>query len=134
MNTETITTTSNATSTLPPVTEAPPETAYTNLSHLAATYGIHAAVHLEQRVLAEFSELDPMFGDDTAGLILAVLAFHLHTGTIGNAGRLPICLLRRQDQQLVEVDLLVLCHERESGQHIYLRAVDIREIANPALN
>jgi hypothetical protein len=37
MNTETITTTSNATSTLPPVTEAPPETAYTNLSHLAAT-------------------------------------------------------------------------------------------------
>ena len=25
---------------------------------------------------------------------------------------------------------MVLCHEHESGQHIYLRAVDIREIAN----
>ena len=134
MNTATITTTSNATSTFSPMTEPPPETAYTNLSHLAAAYGIHASVHLEQRLLAEFSELDPMFGDDTAGLILAVLAFHLHTGTIGNAGRLPVCLLRRQDQQLVEVDLLVLCHERESGEHIYLRAVDLREIANPALN
>jgi len=134
MNTKTINTTSNTTSTLPSITEPPPETVYTNLSHLAATYGIHASVHLEQRVLAEFSELDPMFGDDTAGLILAVLAFHLHTGTIGNAGRLPVCLLRREDQQLVEVDLLVLCHERETGAHIYLRTVGIREIANPALN
>jgi len=134
MNTETINTTSNTTSTLPSITEPPPETVYTNLSHLAATYGIHASVHLEQRVLAEFSEMDPMFGDDTAGLILAVLAFHLHTGTIGNAGRLPVCLLRREDQQLVEVDLLVLCHERETGAHIYLRTVGIREIANPALN
>lgn len=107
---------------------------YVNVSRAAIAFGIRAAVLLDQRLVTEFSELDVSLGEDTTGVILSLLAYHLQTGHIGDAGRLPVCLMRNDDRQWVEVDLLVIRHDRDSGQRFYLRIAGVRELASPTFN
>jgi hypothetical protein len=135
MNTQILEPTSNTTL-LPPRSHSPaPEPSdYVNVSPQASAYGIPLAVLLDQRILTEYRELEPSLGDDTTGVILSVLAFHLLTRTIGNSGRLPVYLLRREDQQLVELDLRLTGQKRDSGQRLYLRLAGVRELGSPAVN
>jgi hypothetical protein len=101
---------------------------YRNLTRPARSYGVHMQVLLEQRVLADFQEFDPDLGEDTAGVILSLLAYDLLTKPAGD-GRLTVCLLRRLDESPVEVDLMVLRRHRHNGEHIYLRLAGVRELA-----
>jgi hypothetical protein len=105
---------------------------YSDLTRGAALNGIRATVLLETRVLAEFAELDPALGHNTAGVIFSVLLSHLAGGNGGGDDRLTICLTRRSDGQLVEVDLMLLRRRQQGGQRFYLRIADVREIPDQA--
>jgi hypothetical protein len=100
---------------------------YRRLGRKPAAYGVPANVLLERRVLKDFREIDPDLGDDTAGVILSLLAFDLATKPAGD-GRLPVCLVRRSDEKIVEVELMVLRRQKSHGEHLYLRLAGVHEL------
>jgi hypothetical protein len=133
MNTSTLTTNSNLVNPDPTVF-SPPEThpsgrriIYHNLTRQAFHYGVRANVLLDQRVLDDFCELDASLGDDTAGVILALLAFEAAAQATGD-GRLSVCL-RRRDGQAVEVDLMVSPRQLPGGNCLYLQWTGTRDLA-----
>ena len=102
---------------------------YTDLTRGAALCGIRPTVLLETRVLEEFAELDPALGSNPAGIILAVLGFHLINGHAAGDDRLTVCLVRRRDGRQVEVDLMLLPRRQAGGERIYLRLAGVRAIS-----
>lgn len=80
---------------------------YTDLSRGAAACGLRANVRLDERVLADYEELDPALGQNTAGAILNLLRYHQEVEPVGNAGRLSLYLARRNTGQVVEVTLAI---------------------------
>jgi len=114
---------------IPPKPQSPAKRIrYRNLTRDTWFYGMRAEVLLERRVLADFHELDSDLGDDTAGVILSLLAYDLLTKPAGD-GRLTVCLVRRHDESLVEVDLMVLRRHKPHGECIYLRLAGVREFS-----
>lgn len=125
MNTNTLEQTS-----LRPATQAPAaKINYTDLSRGASLNGLRASVFVETRVLEEYAELDSALGQNTAGVILAVLGCHLVTGNGIGDDRLSACLIRRKDGQLIEVDLMLLRRRQAVGECLYLRLADVRLMA-----
>jgi len=116
---------------LPAVKTPRGQMSYTDLSGGAAINGLRATVLLESRVLHEFSELDPALGHNTAGVVLAVLVWHLAAGDQVGDDRLTVCLTRRGDNCPVEVDLMLLRRNQQSGERFYLRIADVRPIDFP---
>ncbi len=115
---------------IPPKPQSPAKRIrYRNLTRKPWFCGMRAQVLLEQRVLADFHEFDSDLGDDTAGVILSLLAYDLITKPAGD-GRLTVCLVRRQDESLVEVDLMVLRRHKPHGECIYLRLAGVRELSS----
>ena len=80
---------------------------YTNLSRGATACGLRASVRLDERVLADYKELDPALGQNTAGSILNLLRYQLEVEPVGNEGRLSLYLARRNTGQVVEVALAI---------------------------
>lgn len=114
-----------------PATQVPAiKIKYTDLSRGASLNGLRASVFLEARVLEEYAELDPTLGQNTAGVILAVLGCHLAAGNGIGDDRLSVCLKRREDGQLVEVDLMLLRRRQAGGECLYLRRADVRLMAS----
>jgi hypothetical protein len=82
---------------------------------------------LEQCVLDDFCELETSLGDDTAGVILALLAFETTAEATGDS-RLSVCLRRRSDGQAVEVDLMVFPRQMLGGKCLYLQLAGNRDL------
>ena len=101
---------------------------YLNISRQAASYGIPASVHLEKRILLDYLALDSEYSETTAGVILALLAWQRALKEEASAQRLTVCLIRRADRQIIEVDLMVLYRSQIGGPHIYLRMAGVREL------
>ena len=71
---------------------------------------------MHYEVVDNYGELDPGVGRNVVGTVLAVLGSHLAGGgSFAGSEVLPVCLLRREDGQTVEVDLLVR-RLRKSGR------------------
>jgi len=90
-----------------------------NLARGARLFGIHPQeVCVDSEVLDDYAEPDATLGQNIAGVILSVLACHIAVNPGGFRGRpILVCLLRREDARLVEVELQVhrLCHRQDES-------------------
>jgi hypothetical protein len=74
----------------------------------ASQLGIRMPVLIESRILERYAEIEFSLGLNVAGVILWALACHLAGGkATGPQEILTVCLLRRGDVRLVEVDLQI---------------------------
>jgi len=109
---------------IPPVRPAQPTaTPSTDITRGAAQFGIRrASVFVETQVLADYCELDPAVGLNVIGIVLTVLYCRLAmTPSGGPADPLIVCLLRRVDGRLVEVDLTLHRSRSRGGESIMLQ-------------
>lgn len=101
-----------------------PVTRNTNISRGASQLGIQSNVFLEEEVLNAYGEIDPALGQNVIGCVLAVLACHLALGKGNLADDLmTVCLIRRQDDRMVEVDLGIRRHRHAGRECLSLRRV-----------
>lgn len=100
-----------------------------NISRGASQIGIQSNVFLEEEVLDAYGEIDPALGQNVIGCVLAVLGCHLALGN-GNLGddRMTVCLIRRQDDRMVEVDLEIRRHRQDGRECLSLRRLAEREM------
>jgi hypothetical protein len=93
-----------------------PPTDTTDITRGATQFGIRrASVFVETQVLADYQEIDPAVGLNVIGIILTVLYCRLAMPPGAGPGEpLIVCLLRRTDGRLVEVEL-TLHHSRGPG-------------------
>lgn len=76
-------------------------------------YDLGPHVYLDERVLKDYMELDSRLGQNVAGVVLSALSCHLAAGRVApDGGRIVVCLARRNDNRMVEVNLAV----RRRGQ------------------
>jgi hypothetical protein len=102
-----------------------------DISRGATEFGLRAQVLLEEEMRDAYAEMDPALGQNVIGSVLAVLACHLAMGEGGRSeDRISVCLLRRSDDRLVEVDLAIHRHRRAGRECLSLRGVAEREIAD----
>jgi hypothetical protein len=102
-----------------------------NISRGATQLGIRSDVFLEEDFLDAYGEIDPALGQNVIGCVLAVLACHLALGN-GSLGddQMTVCLIRRQDDRTVEVDLGIRRHRHAGRESLSLRKVAERELEN----
>ena len=106
-----------------------------DLSRGARQFGLRSLVFLDAAVRTDYAELDPALGHNVAGIVLAVLAFHEALPGLGrDEERITVCLVRRRDEQLVEVDLVLQRRRQRGGEAIELRRVAERELATPVFD
>jgi hypothetical protein len=105
-------------------------TAFIDASHGSGSFGIRAQVKLQNRVLEKYQEVDPALGYDTLETVLSILSYHESIGDLLRDGRMTVCLARRDDGRVVEVDLGVQ-HDCGSEQDCYyLRFAGERELGS----
>jgi hypothetical protein len=99
---------------------APPRT---DITRGATQFGIRrASVFVETQVLADYHEIDPTVGLNVIGIILTVLYCRLAMAPGGGpAAPLTVCLRRRPDGRLVEVELTLHHSRGRAGESITLR-------------
>ena len=106
-----------------------------DLSRGARQFGLRSLVFLDAAVRTDYAELDLALGHNVAGIVLAVLAFHETLSGLGrDEERITVCLVRRRDEQLVEVDLVLQRRRQRGGEAIELRRVAERELATPVFD
>lgn len=77
-----------------------------DLSRGARQFGILGRVQIPATILADYEEVDPAVGHNTAGIVLAVLSYRLAAGPIGSRDEFFTVSLRRKcDRKMVELDL-----------------------------
>ena len=108
-----------------------PRIPHTDLSRGASQFCIRrVAVLVETSVLDRYVEIDPVGGLNTIGVILTVLSSHLAGCPGGSAvDRITICLQRRADGRLVEVDLALRPSNSADGARLLLQFETEREFA-----
>jgi len=89
----------------------------------ARRFGLRrGAVFLDREVLDGYSELDPALGLNVAGTILSVLSCQLAAHPSGGPSESTnVYLLRREDAQVVEVDLQIHRLRRRGRECLLLR-------------
>ena len=97
--------------------------AYADVSRGARNLAIRSpAVFLEWAVLKNYAELDFTLGQNVVGVILSVLYFHQAGGGPGqDPDSIIVCLVRREDQQVVELPLAIDRRRVGGGKGLYLR-------------
>jgi len=101
----------------------------TDVSRGARQCDIKAHVFIETEILDNYSELDPSLGQNTIGVVLAVLSCHLHMSRGGlGEDTITVCLLRRQDDRVVELDLGLHRRRHAAGECFELRRLAEREV------
>jgi hypothetical protein len=101
-----------------------------DISRGAGSFGVRAkAVFIESNVLDDYAEIDFGLGQNVVGNILSVLRCHLSAGFGGRAvDTITVSLLRRDDAQIVELDLEVNRARQGGVERLLLRKVTEREI------
>lgn len=119
------------TSSLPLGCNRRPVQPQTDLTRGAAQFCIRrAAVSVETRILNDYAEIDPALGMNTAGVILTVLVCHIAMAPGGSAeDRITVCLQRRNDEHLVEVDLAIRRSRAAGGERLLLQFETEREFS-----
>jgi hypothetical protein len=99
------------------------------LSAGAAQLGIPMPVAVPRRLLEDYAPLDPTLGLNTAGVLLSLVAYRISaTSRTQAAGVITACLIRREDDQWVELDLKV-CQSGVNGQRrLWLELVEERVV------
>lgn len=101
----------------PRVRSTPPATfPTTDITRGAVQFGVRrTSVLVESALLTEYGEIDPAVGLNVIGIILTVLYCRLATAPGGGSPEpLIVCLQRRTDGRLAEVEL-TLHHSRGRG-------------------
>jgi hypothetical protein len=100
-----------------------------DISRGASQLGIPSRVFLEEEVLDAYAEIDPALGQNVIGVIFAVLSCHLALGQ-GSLGddQMTVCLNRREDSRMVEVDLGIRRHRHAGRECLSLRRVAERDM------
>jgi hypothetical protein len=99
----------------------PTATSAPDLTRGATQFGIRrASVFVETQVLADYHEIDPTVGLNVIGLSLTGRRLVLAPGG-GPLEPLTVCLLRRSDGRLVEVELTFHYARGRAGESITLR-------------
>jgi hypothetical protein len=93
-----------------------------DVSRGASQFDIRAQVFIEKELLDCYGEIDPALGKNVIGIILSVLSCHLGMGH-GSLGddQITVCLTRREDDCMVEVDLGIRRHRHEGRECMSLR-------------
>lgn len=114
-------TTLNLTPTFRP--SRPIATPPTDITRGATQFGIRrTSVFVESAVLADYHEIDPAVGLNVIGLILTVLYCRLAVAPGGGPDDpLTVCLVRRTDGRLVEVELTLRRSRGRGGDRIMLQ-------------
>jgi hypothetical protein len=100
----------------------------TDLTTGAAQFSIPLPVVVEPGLLENYAPADPTVGYNTAGVLLSLLSYRLAATRPGKQRELiTVCLARRQDDRLVELDVEVLPARRKDGCCLYLRAIKEQE-------
>ena len=79
-------------------------------------------IRIESEVLDDYAELDNSIGQNTAGTILSVLGCELAVSPGGVARKtITVCLVRREDATVVELDLHVnrVCHHGNESLYLH---------------
>ena len=99
-------------------TSSPPD-----LARGAQHYGLRPdPLYVESDVLDNYAEVDVARGENVVGAILAVLAGRPAVGPgPGPAGLITVCLRRRDDGRLVEVDFHLDSIHHLGREHLVLR-------------
>jgi hypothetical protein len=113
-------------------TRTAPRTAdqHTDITRGATHLGIrNQRVLLETAVQEDYAEPDASLGLNTTGVILRVLAQHL-TSCPGGGGNdlFEVCLHRREDGRLVELQFAILRARRQGTACLVLSRIGDREI------
>jgi hypothetical protein len=103
---------------------------FIDYSRGAAECGIRRhAVWMDADLVVNYGEPDPTLGRNVGGMILSVLARHLAADPGGIEGDIiTVCLLRREDAKIVEVDLRIIRIRHHGTARLLLSKVDVREI------
>jgi hypothetical protein len=95
-----------------------------DLTRGARNFGIRSgAVFLDPEVLCDYAELDTALGHNVAGLVLCELGCHMLTKPRGSVSKdlITVCLCRREDDHVVEVDFHINRVFRQGNESLYLR-------------
>ena len=81
-------------------------TEYTNLSRGALYRGLSLDfLFVDPAIMDDYAEVDPALGQNVAGALLDALQSQSQEGLEGRAQTITIALVRRDDGQLVELDI-----------------------------
>lgn len=110
-------------------TRKPVNSSCIDVTRGATPFGIRSQVFLEEELRDAYAEIDPALGQNVIGSILAALSCYLAMGqgTLSD-DQITVCLLRRADDRLVEVDLEVHRHRRAGRECLSLRQLTEREM------
>ncbi len=101
-----------------------------DISRGATQFGIRSRVLLQEELRDAYAEIDPTLGQNVIGIVLTVLACHLAMGQGGlSDDQITVCLIRREDDRLVEVDLGIHRHRQTGRECLSLRQLAEREVA-----
>jgi hypothetical protein len=102
----------------------------TDLSAGARQHGLRVPVLVDTRLLEDYAPVDPTLGYNTAGALLNLLSYcAAGTRHPERHQELTAALVRRQDGQLVELDIAAVPARCSAGRCLYLHAIAERELA-----
>jgi hypothetical protein len=106
-----------------------------DISRGAYLFGICPQVYLNLQLVTDYAELDPNLGQNAVGVILSVLSHHLATGRAGlGDDAITVCLQRREDGQLVEVDLAVRRRRNQGRECLIVSRAGERNMETPVFS
>ncbi len=104
----------------------------TDISRGACLFGICPRVYLNLQLVDDYAELDPSLGQNVVGVVLSVLSHHLATRRAGlGDDAITVCLQRREDGQLVEVDLAVRRRRKQGRECLMVSRTTERTMETP---
>lgn len=102
---------------------------FIDYSRGAAAFGIRKhPVWMDADLVMDYGEPDPTLGRNVGGVILSVLARHLDAESGLDGDIITVCLLRREDAKIVEVDLQITRNRHQGTARLLLSKVEEREI------